>query len=544
MRIASSVLLVSALFIAACGRGPEPDPAQEERLVRPEIYATVPLTADLSVLSEAERKMLVPLIHASGIMDELFWYQAYGDRDGLLAQVEDDEARAFVMVNYGPWDRLAGNRPFLPGHGPKPLGANFYPADMTREEFEAWNEPAKAGEYTYVRRHADGSLMLVPYSDMHRERLEAAAAHLREAAALAPQASLRRYLELRAEALLSDRYQPSDMAWMDMKDNRIEVVIGPIEHYEDRLFGSRTAFESFVLIKDLEWSKRLARFAAFLPDLQRGLPVAEAYKAETPGSDADLNAYDAIYYAGDANAGSKTIAINLPNDEQVQLEKGTRRLQLRNSMRAKYDTILVPLAGELVAKESLEHITFNAFFSNVMFHEVAHGLGIKNTLGGETTVREALREHAGALEEAKADVLGLYMITELFDRRELEEGQLLDHYVTFMAGLFRSVRFGAASAHGRANMVQFNFFAEQGAFARDADGRYLVDFERMREAVRALAGRILVLQGDGDYDGVDALLASHGVIREELAADLARLNAAGIPVDVVFEQGFEVLGLR
>jgi hypothetical protein len=542
MRIASSVLLLSALFFVACGRGSEP--AQEERLVRPETYATVPLTADLSVLDERERAMLVPLINASRIMDDLFWYQAYGDRDALLARVDDPDARAFVMVNYGPWDRLAGNRPFLPGYGPKPPGANFYPADMPREEFEAWGEPAKVGEYSYVRRDADGSLILIPYSKMHREQLEAAAGHLREAAALAPQASLRRYLELRADALLSDQYRPADMAWMDMKDNRIEVVIGPIEHYEDRLFGYRTAFESFVLVKDLGWSERLARFAAFLPDLQRRLPVAERYKAETPGSDADLNAYDAIYYAGDANAGSKTIAINLPNDEQVQLEKGTRRLQLRNSMRAKYDTILVPIASELVAKESLEHITFNAFFSNVMFHEVAHGLGIKNTLGGEGTVREALREHAGALEEAKADVLGLYMITELFDRGELAEGRLLDHYVTFMAGLFRSVRFGAASAHGRANMVQFNSFSEQGAFARGPDGRYRVDFERMREAVRTLGGKILVLQGDGDYEGVGALLGSHGVIREELAADLARLNAAGIPVDVVFEQGFEVLGLR
>jgi hypothetical protein len=350
MRITSTVLLLSALVVIGCGRGAEPGPAEEEGLVRPEIYATVPLTADLSVLSEPERRMLRPLIEASMVMDELFWYQAYGDRDGLLARVDDPGTRRFVMVNYGPWDRLAGNRPFVSGYGPKPPGANFYPADMTRGEFEAWDEPAKAGEYSYVRRDSDGSLMLIPYSRMHREQLERAAGLLREAAALAPQASLRGYLELRAGALLSDTYRPSDMAWMDMKDNRIEVVIGPIEHYEDRLFGYRTAFESFVLVKDLAWSERLARFAAFLPDLQRGLPVPDAYKAETPGTDADLNAYDAIYYAGDSNAGSKTIAINLPNDEQVQLEKGTRRLQLRNSMRAKYDTILVPLASELVAK--------------------------------------------------------------------------------------------------------------------------------------------------------------------------------------------------
>jgi hypothetical protein len=507
-------------------------------------YATVPLRADLSHLGEDERRALVLMIQVADIMDRLFWYGAYGDRDTLLAEIDDPDLRAFARINYGPWDRLAGNRPFVPGYGDKPLGANFYPADMSREEFEAWDELGKAGLYSYVRRDADGRLTLVPYSEMHRAELGEAADLLREAAGLVGNQALARYLELRAEALVTDEYQPSDMAWMDMKDNRIELVIGPIETYEDRLFGYRASFEAFVLIKDLEWSERLARFADFLPALQRGLPVPDEYKAETPGTDADLNAYDAIYYAGDANAGAKTIAINLPNDEEVQLIKGTRRLQLKNAMQAKFDRILVPIAGELIAEDLQSHITFNAFFSNVMFHEVAHGLGIKNTLDGRGTVREALLEHGSALEEAKADVLGLYMITELFDHGELEEGELLDHYVTFLAGLFRSVRFGATSAHGRANMIQFNDFSERGAFARGADGRYRVDLERMREAVRELAGRILVLQGDGDHVGAGALLESHGVIRAELADDLARINAAGIPVDVVFEQGPEVVGLR
>ena len=543
------VLAVAAvLALAACGQVEPPQVASETDVeasaVRPHIYAAVPLTADLGVLSESERAMLVPLIKAAEIMDDLFWYQAYGDRDALLAGIQDPAAREFARINYGPWDRLAGLSPFIEGYSSKLPASNFYPHDMTREEFEAWNEPGKNGEYSYVRRDDNGQLMLVPYSVMHAEPLTQAAAYLREAATLAEDEALRRYLELRADALVSDVYQPSDMAWMDMKSNRIELVIGPIEHYEDRLFGYRTAFEAFVLIKDMEWSERLARFAAFLPDLQRGLPVPDAYKAETPGSDADLNAYDAIYYAGDANAGAKTIAINLPNDEQVQLEKGTRRLQLRNAMRAKYDEILVPIAGELVAEDLLGNITFNAFFSNVMFHEVAHGLGIKNTLDGQGTVRAALREYGGALEEAKADVLGLYMITKLFEAGELQEGELLDHYVTFMAGLFRSVRFGASSAHGRANMMQFNYFAEQGAFNRGEDGKYSVNFEAMQGAVQSLARRILMLQGDGDYAGVGALLDSHGIIGTALAEDLARLNSAGIPVDVVFEQGFEALGLE
>jgi len=546
----TSVMIALALCLAAwdapvagqaASADAQSDAAAPSALTR---YAKVPLRAELSGLNDEERRALVLMIEAARIMDRLFWYGAYGDKDALLAGIEDPALRDFAAINYGPWNRLEGNRPFVPGYGDKPPGANFYPADMSREEFEAWQQPGKTGLYSYVRRDAEGRLTLVPYSVMHRAELAAAADLLREAATLVGNDALRRYLLLRAEALVTDEYRGSDMAWMDMKDNRIELVIGPIETYEDRLFGYRASYEAFVLVKDMAWSERLARFATFLPQLQRGLPVPDAYKAETPGTDADLNAYDAIYYAGDANAGSKTIAINLPNDEQVQLEKGTRRLQLRNSMRAKFDQILVPIARDLVAEDLQRHVTFNAFFSNIMFHEVAHGLGIKNTLDGSGTVREAMREHGSALEEAKADVLGLYMITELFDRGELEEGELLDHYVTFLAGLFRSVRFGASSAHGRANMIQFNHFAERGAFTRGADGRYRVDLERMRKAVAELAGRILVLQGDGDHAGAGELLASHGVIRTELAADLARINAAGIPVDVVFEQGVEVAGLR
>ena len=295
------------------------------------------------------------------------------------------------------------------------------------------------------------------------------------------------------------------MAWLDMKDNPIDVVIGPIETYEDQLFGAKATHEGFVLIKDMAWSERLARFAALLPSLQESLPVPDEYKAETPGTDSDLNAYDAVYYAGDANAGAKTIAINLPNDEEVQLAKGTRRLQLKNAMQAKFDKIMVGIADELIDEDQQQYVVFDAFFGNTMFHEVAHGLGVKNTINGMGTVREALREHASPMEEGKADVVGLHMVTQLFERGELTEHSVEHHYVTFLAGIFRSVRFGAASAHGRANMVRFNYFREQGAFSRDeATGRYRVDFEAMQWAVSGLSNLILTLQGDGDYEGVAA----------------------------------------
>jgi hypothetical protein len=270
--------------------------------------------------------------------------------------------------------------------------------------------------------------------------------------------------------------------------------------------------------------------------LQRGIPVPEAYKRERPGTDADLNAYDVVYVAGQANVGAKTIAINLPNDEQVQLEKGTRRLQLKNAMRAKFDRILVPLARELIVDDQQSHITFDAFFENVMFHEVAHGLGIKNTIAGTGTVRAALKERAGALEEGKADILGLYMIRQLNAQGEMGRESLDDNYVTFLASLFRSVRFGAGDAHGRANVVAFNYLQDMGAFTREQNGKYRVNMPRMRAAADALSRDILTLQGNGDYAGVGRLYSERGVISPTLQADLGRLKSRGIPVDIVYDQ--------
>lgn len=505
-------------------------------------YTTVQLTADLGHLSDNQREMVKTLIEAARIMDGLFWYEAYGDKEALLAAMPNDQYREFTRINYGPYDRLANNEPFVNGVGPKPAGANFYPEDMTKEEFEAADVADKASLYTFVRRDDEGNLMTIPYHEQFAEEVQRVSRLLLEAAELTEDPGLKEYLSLRAEALLDDEYQPSDLAWMDMKTNPIDVVIGPIETYEDQLFGYKAAHEAYVLIKDMEWSDRLAKYATFLPALQEGLPVDPAYKQDKPGRDADLNAYDVVFYAGDCNSGSKTIAINLPNDEEVQQQKGSRRLQLKNAMRAKFDKIMLPIAGELITEEQRSHITFDAFFGNTMFHEVAHGLGVKNTLDGSGTVREALKEHASALEEGKADILGLYMIKQLHDQGELT-GDLKDYYVTFMAGIFRSVRFGASSAHGKANMIRFNYFAEQGAFERLEDGTYRVDFDKLEAASESLSQLILTMQGDGDYEGVAQLVADKGVIKAQLQSDLDRLSAAGIPVDIVFDQGGEVLGL-
>ena len=549
-------MLLPAMWVAGCGDPDEPpvaesapEPAVElpaQVPPRPDIYAAFPLEADLSQLSDRQRQMIALMIEASKIMDDLFWRQAFRDdwRE-WLASIQDPAIRHFADLNYGPWDRLADDLPFMDGFGEKPPGANFYPADMSREEFEAAELEGKRGQYSLIRRAEDGRLEILPYHVAYAKELGEAAALLRQAADLADHEGFANYLRLRAEALVTDDYRASDMAWMDVKTNPVELVIGAIESYEDRLFGYRTAYESYVLVKDQEWSERLARFADFLPGLQEGLPVPERYKAETPGTSSDLNAYDVIYYAGHSNAGSKTIAINLPNDEQVQLEKGTRRLQLRNAMEAKFDKILDPIADMLIDPAQREHVNFDSFFANTMFHEVAHGLGVKNTVNGRGTVREALRDVASTIEEGKADILGLYMITELHEAGELGEIDLRDNYVTFMAGIFRSVRFGAASAHGQANMVRFNYFAEQGAFVRDPEtGHYRVDFERMEAAMDGLSELLLTLQGDGDYEGAAALIREKGVITGELQRDLDRLTEANIPVDIEFEQGLSQLGLE
>jgi hypothetical protein len=511
---------------------------------RLDIYTPFELTADISHLSDKEKEIIGIFYEVAGIMDGLFWKQAIGGKSDFFGRITDDKTKKFATINYGPWDRLNNNKPFIANIDEKPKGANFYPADMSKEEFEAFDDANKTNLYTLIRRDENGSLKSVWYHEAYSCELHKAAELLQKAAVLAEEPGLKKYLELRADALLTDNYQPSDFAWMEMQNTNIDFVVGAIENYEDALFGYKAAYESFILLKDIDWSKKLEKFSVMLPDLQKGLPVKDEYKQDVPGSKADMNAYDVIFYAGDCNAGSKTIAINLPNDEEVHVKYGSRKLQLKNAMQAKFDKILMPISKLLIDPSQRQYVTFTAFFENTMFHEVGHAMGIKNTLNGKGTAREALKEQYSAIEEGKADIMGLYLVTRLYEMGELTEGEVMDNYITFFAGIFRSSRFGAASSHGKANMMRFNYFEEHQAFTRNEDGTYTVNFDKMQEAMISLMQKIIYIQGDGDYETAKAWVEAAAMVPPQLQADLDRLNSSNIPVDITFKQGPAFTGLK
>jgi hypothetical protein len=545
----SAISFVFVLMLFSCNNAGSPTVANTKDSSQNYIeknlagYEKVRLTTDVSKLTEKEKQMIALFIQAAQIMDDLYWQQCFGNKDSLLNSVTDEKAKQFIIMNYGPWDKLNNDTPFIAGVGTKPAGAQFYPKDMTKEELEKSTVADKHGLYSLIRRDSAGKLFFIPYHIAYKEPLQKASALLKQAADLAEDTGLKKYLELRSQALITDQYNASDIAWLDMKNNNIDLIIGPIETYEDALYNSRAAYEAYVLVKDKVWSQRLAKYVSMLPELQQGLPVDAKYKNEQPGTSSELNAYDVIYYAGHSNAGGKTIAVNLPNDEQIQQTKGTRRSQLKNAMQAKFDKILLPIAKELIDPSQLKQVQFDAFFANVMFHEVAHGLGIKNTVNGKGTVRSSLQEQSSWLEEAKADILGVYMVTKLVEKGELE-GPLENYYTTFMAGILRSVRFGAGEAHGKANMLVFNFFEDKGAFEKTSNGHYKVNFEKFWTAMNELSNLILTLQGNGDKTGVENLQKEKAIVKPDLQNDLNKLQEKGIPVDVYFEQGLGVLGLK
>ena len=506
-------------------------------------FAVIDLKYDLMQLPEHEMRIVPMLLRVAEIADSIFWIQAYGDKNALMEELDNDTLKRFAEINYGPWERLNDNKPFVKGYPAKPKGANFYPSDITAEEFEAFKDTNKSSIYSVVKRDPQGKLYTQGYHEAYQGYVDGLRDYLQAAARGVGNidSSFGVYLWERGESMVNNTYKHSDILWMNSQNNILDIIVGPIESYEDQFKGIKTSYEAYIVAKDTAWSKKLQRFVAMLPKLQAGLPVEKKYRKALPGLKSQIGAYDVLFYSGDCNSGSKTIAVNLPNDESVQAQYGTRRLQFKNVMKAKFDSILVPISKVLIDSTQRGYINFNAFFSNTMFHEVAHGLGIKNTISTGEPVSKVLQQYYSALEEGKADVLGLYMITELLESGDIKVGRLEEYYTTFVASIFRSVRFGAASAHGKANMVRFNYFLEQGAISKNSMGTYTIDYEKMKKAVYQLSGIILKIQGDGDKAAAKQLLDNKGVISNSLKKDLDRLKEFSIPVDIVFNQGAKYL---
>lgn len=535
--------MIPALLAAGCSR-PAPDTPSPiaQKLAR---YAPVDLTGDVTRLSPGDRAALDKLIEAARIMDRIYLRQVWSGNEDLLARLRTDTTLAgrepleLFQIEMGPWSGLDGDSAFIEGVPPKPDRANYYPEDMTRAEFEEWvrglpeTERRKAtGFFWTIRRDAAGKLMTVPYSTKYRDLLEPAAALLREAAALTDNGGLRKYLTARAAAFLSDDYYESDLAWMDL-DSPIDVTIGPYETYMDRLFNAKAAFEAFVTLRNEEESRKLQRFSSFLQEIENALPIAPAFRNPKLGATAPIRVVDQIFVGGEASGGVQTAAFNLPNDERVIREKGSKRVMLKNVQEAKFRHVLVPIAEVALDTAQLPLVSFDPFFTHILAHELMHGLGPHHIVvgGRHTTVRQELKELYAAVEEAKADISGLFALQYLIDRGIMDKATEQRMYVTFLAGVFRSVRFGIHEAHGRGMAVQFNILLDRGALAYlPESGRFGVNLDRIADAARELTGEIMTLQATGDYPGVKRLFDTYAVIRPEMQGVLDRLS--GIPVDI------------
>ncbi|MFQ5639500.1 MAG: peptidase [bacterium] len=507
-------------------------------------FAPVEIKADISFLPDNEQQALAKLVEASKYMDEIFLRQVWEQNPKYrkaLAERSDElgkKAYAYFNISFGPWDRLDEHEaPFI-GKMPRPAGAGYYPEDLSKEEFEAYlkerPEAAKelTGLFTLVRRNGE-ALTAEAYSQAFKEWLEPAAKLMREAADLTGNASLQKYLRSRADAFFSNDYYQSDIDWMDL-ESPIEITIGPYEIYEDKLFGYKAAFESFLTITDPGESEKLARYKAELPAMERNLPIPNNMKNLDRGSASPIRVVDVVFTAGDTKSGVQTIAYNLPNDERVREEKGSKKVLLRNVIAAKYEKILTQIADRLVKQEQVNYVSADAFTNEVLFHELSHGLGPGNITvdGRETEVRKELKELYSGLEEAKADIMGVYNIYFLIEKGLMPEKLSKEIAVTYLAGLFRGIRFGIGEAHGKGNALQFNYMMEKGAIQYDDQtGTYSVNSDSFKNWVRELVQDICILQANGDYAGVQKLYEKYVHLPEVLSNSLEKLT--GIPVDIV-----------
>ena len=539
-------LFIIILLFSGCERQSEKSQEPEEiNMIKDQIAKFVPteLKYDSNALDERQKMVVEKLYQASKIMDSIFLDQVYSKNYEIKANLEKqntEEAKLQLQlfdIMFGPFDRLEHNKPFI-GTETKPLGANFYPEDMTKEEFETWiknhpdDEKSFTSEFTVIRRK-DGGLGAIPYSQYWKDKLTQASDLLKEAAEFADNPSLKKYLNSRAEAFLSNDYYQSDMDWMDVKDNAIEIVIGPYEVYEDGLFNYKASFESFLTIRDAVESKKLDVFKQYLRDMEIHLPIPDQYKNMKRGSESPLAVVNEIFTAGDTKAGVQTLAFNLPNDERVRKAKGSKKVMLKNVAQAKYDKLLVPIAKIVLDPDQLQYVTFNSFFTHSLMHEMSHGIGpgFITVNGRKTEVRKELMETYATIEECKADILGMYNNVFMIEKGVFPESFEKETYATFLAGIFRSVRFGINEAHGGGNAIIYNYLLDKGGYEYDQETQKVkVNFDKIAGALRNLANRILMIEAKGNYQGAKDMIAEYAV--DSPSMKTLREKLSSLPVDI------------
>lgn len=528
-----NVFALAILLLAACACNVTPKSPFNRKVAD---YAVVTIEApDLSGITANGKEVLNLYRFAADEVDAIYWEQYFGDKNALLEGIADPAQKTFAEINYGPWDRMTG-KSFVEGYGDRLPGAAFYPADMSLVEFDAWDNPDKNSPYTLVRRAADGSLETVWYHDSYKTHIDKIANYLIAAADITIKPSVKNYLLSRAEALKTDRYYESALAWLDMDDSKMDLVIGPNEAADDQLLGIKRSYEAFVLLKNEARTRELMQYVSRIAEFQQDLPGEAAYKTFQPGAGSNIFSCDALYYAGKANAGVKVIALNLPFDSDVQRDRGTRTILLENIIRAKYSAIVKP-SGELLleAKES-EHLSAEAFLWNIVFREVAHGLGVKETVNGKGSVEEALGSAALAFEEVKANAAGTLLVCKLQNHYDIHQiFTKEDALVTFFASVIRSERFGEGSALGRANIMIYNYLREAGAFVRKASGQYSLDLAVMESALSSLTATVLKTQATGDRAFAEAFEKEYSQRPAELDDNILKLGLEKIPADIRFD---------
>ena len=525
------LIFVVMLLATACGKGPK---SPFTRKVSDYALVTIP-APNLNGITDNGKEVLNLYRFAADEIDAIYWKQYFGDKNALLGGIDDPKQKEFATINYGPWDRVDG-RSFVEGYDDRLPGAGFYPADMTPEEFEALEDSAKFSPYTLIRRDEDGSLKVVWYHDAYKDHIDKIANYLSAAADITIKPSVKEYLLRKAEALKKDEYYESGKAWLEMEDSKMDLVIGPNEAADDQLLGIKRSYEAFVLLKNEARTEQLMKYASRLEEFQRMLPVEDMYKSFQPGAGSDIFSCDAIYYAGKANAGIKVIALNLPYDADIQKDKGTRTILLENVIRQKLNYVISPTGDILLDQAAKAHLSQDAFFWNIVFREVAHGLGVKETINGKGTVEEALGSSALTFEEMKGNAVGMYLVCKLqnhiaMDRLFTTE----DALATFFTSLVRSERFGEGSALGRANTMVFNYLKEKEAFDRHPDGRYSINYEKMEAALGQLSALILRTQATGDIEYAMSFEDKYSHRDSDFQADLMNLSLEKVPMDIRFK---------